>query len=240
MNLPAISYYCALERYGALERYYGARALKDMARSLERSIAVSMQIDISYVPTFNNFNIIIHHSHSTPTMASAQTTMPPRSPSFDDLPRHIATLFILPYVNSSDWLSFRVSSRRCYETVHGSSAAEDVTQFVCPTCRIRGASTTPTATTRCNNAATNTFIRESSSGDNVLSENLWKLALVRDFMFEDGDDHDDVLLMHKSLHSPVEPVSDAFVSTQNMFTASNLFVSWMHWRKLYLRLNPPG
>ena len=59
-------------------------------------------------------------------------------------------------------------------------------------------------------------------------------------MFEDGDDHDDVLLMHKSLHSPVEPVSDAFVSTQNMFTASNLFVSWMHWRKLYLRLNPPG
>ena len=163
--------------------------------------------------------------------------MAPQSPSFDDLPRHIATSFILPYVSSSDWLRFRVTSRRCYEIVHGSGADEDVSQFVCPKCR----ATTTQTTTRCHDddstTAAATIIRASSrSGNNILSENLWKLALVRDFMFEESDDED---WLHSSIHSPTEPVSDALLSTKNMFTASNLFVAWMHWRKLYLRLNPP-
>lgn len=161
---------------------------------------------------------------------------PQSSPSFDDLPRHIAASFILPYVSSSDWLSFRVSSRGCYRTVHGS--ADDVSQFVCPKCRRHAPAM------RCNNATTTTSTSASSSNENnnILSENLWKLALVRDFLFEETDDdiNQNQDLMHQSFHSPVEPVSDALVSTQNMFVASNLFVSWMHWRKLYLRLDSPA
>ncbi len=54
---------------------------------------------------------------------------------------------------------------------------------------------------------------------------------MRDYQFEGTDDGNDELL-YKSLHFPIEPVSDAFLSTKNLFTASNLFVSWMHWRKL--------
>ena len=162
--------------------------------------------------------------------------MAPQSPSFDDLPRHIATSFILPYVSSSDWLRFRVASRKCYEIVHGSDADDDVSQFVCPKCR---APTTQT-TTRCHDddvtTAATIASTSSRSGRNILSESLWKLALIRDFMFEESDDED---WLHRSIHSPTEPVSDALLSTQNMFTASSLFISWMHWRKLYLRLNSP-
>ena len=83
-------------------------------------------------------------------------------------------------------------------------------------------------------AATNSA--PSLSGTNILSERLWKLALVRDFMFDESDDEDWLL---RSFHSPTEPVSDALLSTQNMFTASSLFISWMHWRKINLRLDSP-
>ncbi len=157
--------------------------------------------------------------------------MPAQSPSYDDLPRHIVASFILPYISSSDWLRFRASSRGCYQTVHGSA---DVSQFFCPKCSRHA------PTVQRNNHATTSTIASSSSNENnsILSENLWKLALLRDFLFEDTDgDHEYQDLMHRTFHSPVEPVSDALVSTQNVFTASNLFVSWMHWRKLSLRLN---
>lgn len=151
------------------------------------------------------------------------------SPSFGDLPRHIVASFILPYVSSNDWLSFRVSSRGCYRTVHGS--ADHVSQFVCPKCRC------PTTTSTIASSS------NENNNNNILSENLWRLALVRDFLFEETPDDDinqNQDWMHQSFHSPFEPVSDALVSTQNMFTASNLFVSWMHWRKLYLRLDSPA
>jgi hypothetical protein len=163
--------------------------------------------------------------------------MAPQSPSFDDLPRHIATSFILPYVSSSDWLRFRVASRRCYEIVHGSDADDDVSQFVCPKCR--APATPTTTTTRCHDDDVTTVVSASTSpcsGSNILSERLWKLALVRDFMFDESDDEDWLL---RSFHSPTEPVSDALLSTQNMFTASSLFISWMHWRKINLRLDSP-
>ena len=139
--------------------------------------------------------------------------------SFDDLPRHIAASFILPYVSSSDWLRFRAASRGCYQTVHGSPKK----------CRPHAP-----PSMQC----TSTTVVPSSSSNEILSENLWKLALIRDFLFEDTDENQDLNLMHQTFHSPVEPtVSDALVSTRDMFTASNLFISWMHWRKLSLRLD---
>lgn len=147
--------------------------------------------------------------------------MPLQSP-FESLPRHIATAFVLPYVTSSDWLNFRLASRSCYTLVHGS--ADDVSQFFCPTCHLRRVLAT---SKRCD-TITNT---NTELDGNVLSDNLWKLALVRDFHFEEKDD-----FLDQSIHSPIEPVSDAFVSTQHIFTASNLFVSWMHWRRLNIRI----
>jgi hypothetical protein len=164
-------------------------------------------------------------NQSTPDSSSRRS-----SSTFNDLPRHIAASFILPYILSSDWLRFRAASRGCYQTVHGSANDVVVSHFFCPKCR-------PHAPTSMQ--CTSTTVVPSSSSNEILSQNLWKLALIRDFLFQetDGDENQDLKLMHRTFHSPIEPVSDALVSTQNMFTASNLFVSWMHWRKLSLRLN---
>ena len=158
--------------------------------------------------------------------------------SFDDLPRHIAASFILPYVSSSDWLRFRAASRGCYQTVHGSSN-DVVSHFFCPKCHPHAPTSLQCTSTTVVPSSSSSSL-SSNENNNILSENLWKLALIRDFLFQetDGDENQDLNLMHQTFHSPIEPtVSDALVSTQNMFTASNLFVSWMHWRKLSLRLN---
>ena len=43
----------------------------------------------------------------------------PLSASFDVLPNSIAAASILPFATSAEWLNFRLTSRRCYEIVHG-------------------------------------------------------------------------------------------------------------------------
>ena len=157
-----------------------------------------------------------------------------QSPLFNALPGHITTSFILPYVTSSDWLNFRAASRACYISVHGSG--DDVWQFVCPTCQ---ATKSPTNQVCASGKCGNDVVILSKSPDGIKScEKLWKLALVRDYQFQDADDGHDELL-YKSIHPrPIEPVGDGFLSTKNLFTASNLFVSWMHWRKLEFCVPP--
>jgi hypothetical protein len=167
----------------------------------------------------------VRRRKTTSTMPSSQ------SPLFNTLPGHITTSFILPYVTSSDWLNFRAASRACYISVHGSG--DDVWQFVCPTCQATKSPTIPGCAS--GNAENVVILSTTPDGNENLCEKLWKLALVRDYQFEDTDDGHDELL-YKSLHSPIEPVSDAFLSTENLFTASNLFFSWMHWRKLETRV----
>eukprot|EP00571_Detonula_confervacea_P006525 CAMPEP_0172328778 /NCGR_PEP_ID=MMETSP1058-20130122/60530_1 /TAXON_ID=83371 /ORGANISM="Detonula confervacea, Strain CCMP 353" /LENGTH=845 /DNA_ID=CAMNT_0013045907 /DNA_START=39 /DNA_END=2575 /DNA_ORIENTATION=+ len=147
---------------------------------------------------------------------------PSQSP-IEALPRSIATSSILPFVTSNDWLNFRVASRSCYEFVHNTA---DVSHAFCPICRMHGAVRTSTSNETCYNT--------TNSGGGRESETLWRIALVRDYQFEEaGDEH----IFHQSIHSPVNSQSDAFVSTNNLFTASNSFISWTHWRKIDLRLH---
>mmetsp|Transcript_19489 Transcript_19489/g.42356 ORF Transcript_19489/g.42356 Transcript_19489/m.42356 type:complete len:157 (-) Transcript_19489:424-894(-) len=147
---------------------------------------------------------------------------PSQSP-IEALPRSIATSSILPFVTSNDWLNFRVASRSCYEFVHNTA---DVSHAFCPICQMHGAVRTSTSNEACYNTI--------NSGGGRESETLWRIALVRDYQFEEaGDEH----IFHQSIHSPVNSQSDAFVSTNNLFTASNSFISWTHWRKIDLRLH---
>jgi len=161
----------------------------------------------------------------------ADVMMPPLSPptpSLDALPRHIVTAFILPCITSSDWLNFRLASRTCYCLVHG-SGAEDVSQFCCPTCRplaslVGGdASNLSFDGTETNDGTTIT----PSSNNDVLSDNLWKLALMRDFQFEDVTNKEGRSLMYQSIHLPLQKHWH-----RNLFESSNLYMSWKHWQKL--------
>ncbi len=158
--------------------------------------------------------------------------MPPQ-PSFEALPRHIVTSSILPFVTSGDWLNFRLASRTCYDIVHGHGSSEDVAQFECPTCRRRaGAGSTSTG---CNAVP---LADTATSCDTELSEALWKIALVRDFQFEESTENHD--LLHQAIHclDGDRPLSEPFLSTKHRFTTSNLFVSWLHWRRLDLKMYP--
>jgi len=58
---------------------------------------------------------------------------------------------------------------------------------------------------------------------------LWRLALVRDYQFDESSDAD---LFHQSFRFPADSHSDAFLSTNDMFRGSNSFISWKHWRKV--------
>jgi len=157
----------------------------------------------------------------------AGVLMPPLSPptpSVDALPRHIVTAF-----KCSDWLNFRIASRTCYCLVHG-SGAEDVSQSCCSICRPRaqvgGDASNPSHD---GNAIT------PSSDNDVLSDNLWKIALVREFQFEDGTNEEVRNWMYQSFHMPPYQPGDAMsgvLSTRNMFKASSIFMSWVHWQKI--------
>lgn len=57
--------------------------------------------------------------------------------------------------------------------------------------------------------------------------------MVRDYQFEEAGDEQ---CFHQSIHSCGHQ-SDAFLSTDNIFTSSNSFMSWKHWRKIDLRLH---
>ena len=72
------------------------------------------------------------------------------------------------------------------------------------------------------------------------SEALWRLALVRDYRFEeDGDDRRS--LMYQSIRSnkPNFTYGVSLLTTSGVFTASKAFESWKHWRKIDVRLHPP-
>jgi hypothetical protein len=73
------------------------------------------------------------------------------------------------------------------------------------------------------------------------SEALWRLALVRDYRFEelqeDGDDRRS--LMYQSIRCHDNAYGDGpFLTTSDVFTASKAFESWKHWRKIDVRLHP--
>jgi len=58
---------------------------------------------------------------------------------------------------------------------------------------------------------------------------LWRLALVRDYQFDESSDAD---LFNQSFRFPANSHSDAFLSTNDMFRACDSFISWKHWRKI--------
>ena len=64
---------------------------------------------------------------------------------------------------------------------------------------------------------------------NEVVENLWKLALIREYRFELESDN-----IKQSIHSPASE-QECFLSTKDVFTASLAFISWKHWRKLEAR-----
>ena len=135
---------------------------------------------------------------------------------FDILPQTIITTSILPFISSDDWLRFRAASRSSYETVHGTL---DVSHSHCTICQ--------SSTYHCKEAAESVIRNHNLPNEEV--ENLWKLALMREYRFEIGSDN-----IKQSIHSPpIERV--CFLSTRDVFTTPLAFVSWMHWRKLEAR-----
>lgn len=70
------------------------------------------------------------------------------------------------------------------------------------------------------------------------SEALWRLALVRDYHFEQ-ENNGHGLSMYQSIRSNPDPDDDVnpFLSTSDVFTASTAFISWKHWRKIDRRLH---
>jgi hypothetical protein len=136
---------------------------------------------------------------------------------FDALPHTTITASMLPFVSTDDWLQFRAASRSCYEMVHGTT---NVSHGHCSLCQ----------------STRHLLHEEASDANNSLNEeaeNLWKLALVRDYRFQMGGD--DLL---KSIHSPKDEYGRErhhFLSTEDVFTASTSFQSWKHWRKIEAR-----
>jgi hypothetical protein len=63
------------------------------------------------------------------------------------------------------------------------------------------------------------------------ADDLWNLALVREYGFL-GQDADDTV-RKQSIHS--SPERDSFLVTQDVFTAPTSFISWKHWRKIEAR-----
>jgi hypothetical protein len=125
-----------------------------------------------------------------------------------DLPQAVFAS-ILPCISSDDWLAFRLTSRGCYEIVHGT---KDVNHSFCHLCQ-----------------STNGNIQQTAPVVNEEAENLWNLALVREYRFSpDGDN------LRQSIHSPAVE-QESFLSTRNVFTAPTSFISWKHWRKLEAR-----
>jgi len=130
----------------------------------------------------------------------------PSSASLDALPNSIVATSILPFVTSTDFLNFRLTSRRCYEIIHGHDVGATQQQH-----------------------------------EEEESEALWRLALVRDYQFEQQEENyeGNVLLMYQTIRSNPDPEDDVhpFLSTSDVFTASTAFISWKHWRKIDRRLH---
>jgi hypothetical protein len=139
--------------------------------------------------------------------------MSPPPASLDSLPNTIVATSILPLVSSSDWLNFRAASRRCYEFIHGHHVGATQKQ------------------------------RQQNDEE---SEALWRLALVRDYRFEepqqdDTDNYNRRSLMYQSIRcrNHIDDADDLpFLTTSDVFTASNAFESWKQWRKINVHLHP--
>ena len=152
------------------------------------------------------------------------------------LPQSIATSSILPFLTCDDWLSFRVASRSCYEIVHGTS---NICHACCPKCQ-------PNSSQLASSTNQGGGVTSIDEGNNPESEALWRLALIRDFRFQlpsnntsypkPSTDSPDTQL-YSSIHSPLDERGGAFLTTNNVFIASNAFTSWKHWRKVDRRLH---
>eukprot|EP00956_Cyclotella_meneghiniana_P006997 scaffold9417_cov61-Cyclotella_meneghiniana.AAC.1 len=138
---------------------------------------------------------------------------------FDILPQTIITSSILPFISSDDWLQFRAASRSSYETVHGTL---DVSHSYCTVCQ-------SSTDHRSEVAASSASEIHNHISPNEEVENLWKLALIREYRFELGSDN-----IKQSIHSPASE-RECFLSTRDVFTTSTAFISWKHWRKLEAR-----
>ena len=77
---------------------------------------------------------------------------------FDTIPQS-TTSSILSYCISNDWLNFRLVSRSCYQIVHGKNVANTF----------------------------NTIAIVDGEGRSE-SEVLWRLALVREYQFDEADE----------------------------------------------------
>ena len=83
------------------------------------------------------------------------------------------------------------------------------------------------------------IVHEADSGeDSEKDESLWKLALIRDYQFEDVGN---CLSMRQTFtcsnynDDDDEDDDSAFLSTKDMFTAATYFIAWKHWREIDLR-----
>ena len=130
-----------------------------------------------------------------------------KSSSFDTIPQSIARSSILPYITSNDWLNFRLVSRGCYQIVHGTNVA--------------------------NTYDTIAIV----DGEGSESEALWRSALVREYQFVDESEKDEELLHQCIEQNEYEDDDDAFLRTDDMFRAPNLFIAWKNWRKIDLRIH---
>lgn len=142
-------------------------------------------------------------------MSSSSVSKQTKS-SFDTIPQSIATSSILPYITSNDWLNFRLTSRSCYQIVHGTNATADEISISSPS------------------------LAETADGEgNSESEALWRLALVREYQFDESEEDEEMF------HQCIKPnlsydENTAFLSTDNLLTAPNSFIAWMNWRKIDL------
>lgn len=80
--------------------------------------------------------------------------------------------------------------------------------------------------------------------DGEETEALWRLALVRDYHFDEEQEGGDESWMYMSIRCPPYPSSNfdasdpnPFLSTADVFIVSNAFVSWKHWRKIDRRIH---
>jgi len=80
----------------------------------------------------------------------------------------------------------------------------------------------------------NTYDTATVDGEGSESEALWRLALVREYQFDEEDEE----LLHQCIEqNEYEDDDDAFLRTEDMFMAPNMFVSWKNWRKIDLRIH---
>lgn len=77
---------------------------------------------------------------------------------------------------------------------------------------------------------------QNAAGGTSESETLWRLALMKDYQFDGSEDES---ILHQCIRSiyVIQNEDDAFLCTDNIFTAANSFISWKHWRKIDLRIH---